>query len=411
MDIFKNIKQEFPVLNNNKELVYFDSGATTLKHQSVIQAEIDYLNYISTNPHSTDYKLGYKSIEFLNETRKLTKEFINAKDEREIIFTNGATHALNQIAFGLSHLLNEGDEILTTSLEHSANLLPWVNVANKTKAVIKPLFLTSEYAIDINKLDQVINSKTKIITFAHISNTTGYVNDIKAIIKKIRSLKDDVIVVVDAAQSAAHAKVDVIDWDVDFLAIASHKMYGPFGVGVLYGKYHLLDQLEPIFYGGGMSLEISKDFKDYKLASLPNKLEAGTPNISGIAAFNQAIKFITSLDVKKIAEHEHNLKKYLIEQIKINDLDKYITFYNINNYSPLLIFNVRNINPQDIAHFLDIKYDIASRAGAHCVRRLADVIGTEITVRITFGVYNTKTDVDKLVDALKNADKFLDALF
>ncbi|AEM68650.1 aminotransferase class V-fold PLP-dependent enzyme [Mycoplasma putrefaciens] len=411
MDKFINIREQFPVLKNNPKMIYFDNGATTLKHQSVIQAELDFLNYISANPHSSDYQTGFQAVEILNQTRSLTREFINAKKDQEIIFTSGATHALNQIAKGLAHLIQPDDEILITSLEHSANLLPWIEVANKTKAVVKPLFLTDHFSIDLDKLELLINSKTRVVSFAHISNTTGYVNDVKKIVQKIRSLNSNTIIVVDAAQSAAHAKIDVQDWDVDFIAIAAHKMYGPFGIGVLYGKYHLLDQLEPLLSGGGMSLEIEHDLINYQLAELPRRLEAGTPNISAIAAFKKTLEFLNDLGIENIASYEHYLKSYLIKQIKSNDLEKYVTFYNINNQSPLLIFNVKNINPQDIAHFLDSKYNIATRAGAHCARRLVDVIDTKLTVRVTFAVYNTTTEIDQLISALKNADKFLDALF
>ncbi|QQY78639.1 aminotransferase class V-fold PLP-dependent enzyme [Mycoplasma mycoides subsp. capri] len=410
-DQFEKIKKQFPLLKKHPNLIYFDNGATTLKPNSVINAQTNYLKNISTNPHSSDYKIGYQSLEILNNTRELVKNFINANHASEIIFTSGTTQSINMIAKGLINLINQDDEILITSLEHSSNLVPWIWLKQKTNAVIKNLELTNDFGIDINKLDQLITPKTKIISFAHISNTTGYINDVKKIIQKIRSINQNVIIVVDVAQSIAHFKVDVKDWDVDFIAFSAHKMYGPFGVGILYGKYQLLDKLEPLNLGGGSSLTISKDFTSYTLKSLPEKLEAGTLNISNIYGFKKAIEFILKIGINNIHLYETKLKQYTIKQIKANHLENKITFYNLNNDSPLLLFNVNQINAQDISSFLDVKYNITSRSGAHCVRRLEDVIHIKSALRISFAIYNTTDEIDKLIDALKNTDKFLDIYF
>ncbi|WP_434323486.1 aminotransferase class V-fold PLP-dependent enzyme [Mycoplasma capricolum] len=410
-DRFTKIRQQFPLLKNHPNLIYFDNGATTLKPNSVIDAEINYLKNISTNPHSTDYKIGFQALEILNETRKTVKQFINANKESEIVFTSGTTQSINMIAKGLVNLINKDDEILITSLEHSSNLVPWIWLKNKTNAIIKNLKLTDEFGIDLSKLEKLITNKTKIVSFAHISNTTGYINDVKKIIKKIRSINKNVIIVVDVAQSIAHFKVDVKDWDVDFIAFSAHKMYGPFGVGILYGKYELLDKLEPLNLGGGSSLAVSKDFTSYTLKTLPEKLEAGTLNISAISAFKKAIEFILDIGINDIHLYEAELKKYVVKQIKNNNLESKITFYNLNNDSPLLIFNVNQINAQDIASFLDVKYNITSRSGSHCARRLEDVINTNSSLRISFAIYNTKAEIDQLILALNNTEKFLDIYF
>ncbi|PTD31373.1 aminotransferase class V-fold PLP-dependent enzyme [Mycoplasma leachii] len=410
-DQFEKIKKQFPLLKKHPNLIYFDNGATTLKPNSVINAQTNYLKNISTNPHSSDYKIGYQSLEILNNTRELVKNFINANHTSEIIFTSGTTQSINMIAKGLINLINQDDEILITSLEHSSNLVPWIWLKQKTNATIKNLELTNDFGIDINKLDQLITPKTKIVSFAHISNTTGYINNVKKIIQKIRSINQNVIIVVDVAQSIAHFKVDVKDWDVDFIAFSAHKMYGPFGVGILYGKYQLLDKLEPLNLGGGSSLTISKDFTSYTLKSLPEKLEVGTLNISNIYGFKKAIKFILKIGINNIHLYETKLKQYTRQQIKANHLENKITFYNLNNDSPLLLFNVNQINAQDISSFLDVKYNITSRSGAHCVRRLEDVIHIKSALRISFAIYNTTDEIDKLIDALKNTDKFLDIYF
>ncbi|WFQ90172.1 aminotransferase class V-fold PLP-dependent enzyme [Mycoplasma feriruminatoris] len=410
-DEFLKLRKQFPLLKNYPNLIYFDNGATTLKPNTVINAEINYLKNISTNPHSTDYKIGYKALEVLNNTREIVKKFINANKTSEIVFTSGTTQSINMIAKGLVNLINKDDEILITSLEHSSNLVPWIWLKQKTNAVIKNLELNDEFGIDINKLDQIITSKTKIVSFAHMSNTTGYTNDVKKIVQKIRSINKNVIIVVDVAQSIAHFKVDVIDWDVDFIAFSAHKMYGPFGIGILYGKYEWLDKLEPLNLGGGSSLAISKDFSSYTLKTLPEKLEAGTLNISAICSFKKAIEFILKIGIDKIHSYEASLKQYVVKKIKENHLDKKITFYNLNNNSPLLLFNVNQINAQDISTFLDVKYNITSRSGAHCVRRLEDVIHIKTALRISFAIYNTKSEIDQLILALKNTDKFLDIYF
>ncbi|AUF83431.1 aminotransferase class V-fold PLP-dependent enzyme [Mesoplasma syrphidae] len=405
------IRKQFPILTRESKLIYFDNGATTLKPKSVIEAEEYYLKTISANPHTNDYQIAYQANEIIAQTRQQTAKFINAASCQEIVFTSGTTFAINQIAQGIKKILKPGDEILTTSLEHSANLLPWIVVAKQVQAKVKTLELNSDGGINLEALKQKITLQTKIVTFAHVSNTFGYENNVLEISKVIRKINPNVIIVVDAAQSVAHTEIDVQKWDIDFLAFSAHKMYGPFGLGILWGKMALLDQLEPLLYGGGMSLTIDENLEDYYLATTPEKFEGGTPNISAIYAFQKSLDFIESISIKEIKSYEKMLKHYFIDQVKQANLQAKIDFYNLDSLSPIVILNVKGINPQDIATFLDLKYHIAARSGSHCARRTVDLINTKVSLRISFAVYNTVEEIDVLIEALKHTDEFLDVLF
>ncbi|WP_026389121.1 aminotransferase class V-fold PLP-dependent enzyme [[Acholeplasma] multilocale] len=404
-------RDHFPVLKNNKGLIYFDNGATTLKPSSVIDAEVKYLEFNGANPHTNDYDNAYLSNEIISNTRTKIANLIGAKNNREIIFTSGTTFSLNQAAFGLKSLIEKDDEIFVTNLEHSSNLLPWINVANQQKAVVKNLILTDDNTIDIDQIKNQITPKTKVVAFAHVSNTIGAENDVESIVKEIRKVNEKVIIVVDAAQSVAHTKIDVTSWDIDLLAFSAHKMYGPFGLGVLWGKAELLNQMEPIIFGGGMSAKIEENLVDYTLSPIPDKFEGGTPNISSIAAFEKAVDFLLEIGVENIKNHEKNLKKYAIQQIEKFNLNETIDFYNLDNDSPILMLNVKGINPQDIATFLDSKYKIATRSGSHCARRVVDSVGVKVSLRISFAIYNTKEEIDILIEALSKSENFLDAIF
>ncbi|ATZ21466.1 aminotransferase class V-fold PLP-dependent enzyme [Mesoplasma tabanidae] len=407
----KEIKKHFPFYDNESDLIYFDSSATSLKIKEVIDAEIKYLNENGTNPHAVDYKKGFEALEIINQARSLTKEFINAKKAEEIIFTSGTTHSINLLANGLKKIINKDDEILVTELEHSANLLPWISLANSVGAKVKKIELNKDFTINIESLKNQLNKKTKLVTFASISNTVGAKNNIKLITKVIKEFNNNIIVHIDAAQSIGHMKSDVTDWNIDFMSWSAHKMYGPFGVGFLYGKYHLLNDLEPLFYGGGMSLKIEEDLVKYTLATLPEKLEGGTPNISAIAGVIESIKFINSIGLNEIENYEVNLKKYFNKKVKENNLENHITFYNLDVESSIILFNVKGVNPQDITNFLDHKYNILVRGGANCARRIEGVIKTKIAIRASFGINNDKAEIDKFIEALKNTNSFLDVLF
>ncbi|ATZ17849.1 aminotransferase class V-fold PLP-dependent enzyme [Mesoplasma melaleucae] len=407
----KDLKHFFPFSNKASNLIYFDSSATSLKVQEVIDAEMKFLSENGSNPYAIDYKKGFEAFELIKQARSLSKTFINANKIEEIVFTSGATHSINLLANGLRNNLKKNDEILLTELEHSANLLPWIAIANKTGAKIKKIALNHDFTINIESLKQMLNNKTKIVTFASVSNTIGALNDIKLITEVIKEFNNDIIVHVDAAQAIGHIKTDVQAWNIDFMSWSAHKMYGPFGVGCLYGKYDLLNTLEPIFYGGRMSLKIEENLVDYTLASIPEKLEAGTPNISGIVGYIAALNFINKIDLHEIEKHELELKEYFVKRVKETNLEDFITFYNLDVKSPIILFNVNGVNPQDITNYLDDKFNISVRGGASCARRIEGVINTKIAVRASFGIHNNKVEIDKLVEALKTVNNFLDVLF
>ncbi|ASZ09007.1 aminotransferase class V-fold PLP-dependent enzyme [Mesoplasma chauliocola] len=406
-----DFKKYFPFYENTVDLVYFDTSATSLKVNQVISAELDYMIKNGTNPHAIDYKKGYEGLQIIEETRELLKQYISASRKEEIVFTSGTTHSINLLAKGLEKIFNESDEILVTELEHSANLLPWIAIANKTKAKVHKLTLNDDFTIDIDSLKKLVNENTKLVTFASVSNTVGSKNNIKLITKVIKKINPNTLVHVDAAQSIGHMRIDVKDLNIDFMSWSAHKMYGPFGVGCLYGKYELLDSLEPLFYGGGMSLKIEQNLVDYTLTSLPEKLEAGTPNISGIVGYKAAIEFVNKIGIDTIEKHELELKKYFIDKIQEKNLNHLIEFYNLHNNAPIVLFNVKGVNPQDITNYLDEKFNIMVRGGANCARRIEGVINTKIAIRASFGINNNKAEIDKFVEALTTVDNFLDALF
>ncbi|WP_106078839.1 aminotransferase class V-fold PLP-dependent enzyme [Mesoplasma coleopterae] len=407
----KNFKKYFPFYDKQSNLIYFDSSATSLKLKKVIEAEMKFLNENGSNPHAVDYKKGFEAFEIIKNARQLTQEFINAKKANEIIFTSGTTHSINLLANGLKKIIKKDDEILVTELEHSANLLPWIALANSIGAKIKKIKLNEDFTIDQEALKLQLSDKTKIVSFASVYNTVGAKNDVKLITNVIKEFNNNIIVHVDAAQSIGHTKNDVTDSNIDFMSWSFHKMYGPFGVGCLYGKYELLNQLEPLFYGGGMSLKIEENLIDYSLSSLPEKLEGGTPNISAIAGVIESIKFINSIGLDQIEEHELTLKDYFKIKVKENNLNDHITFYNLDTKSPIILFNVKGVNPQDITNFLDEKYNVLVRGGANCARRIEGVIGTKIAIRASFGINNNKAEIDQFIEALKNTNSFLDVLF
>lgn len=405
------LMKDFPVLKNNKNLIYFDNAATVLKPKSVIDAEINYLTENGANSHSSDFTNAILANELVTETRSKLVQFLNANDTQEIVFTSGTTHSLNQVAFGLKHLLKSNDEILLTALEHASNLFPWLIVAEEINAQIKMLNLKDNGQIDLNKMSKMISKKTKILAFAHGSNTVGTLNDVAEISALARKINPEIIIVIDAAQTVGHTVIDLKKWNVDFVAFSAHKMYGPFGIGVLWGQKNQLEKLIPLMYGGGMSYSVEQSLTSYQLNPLPERLEAGTINLSGVVGLNAALDYLNQIGLENIQIHETQLKKYAVNQIKKLGLTKTIDFYNLNNDSPLLTFNAKKWNAQDIANFLDHKYKIAVRSGAHCARLTKTVYGSESSVRASFAVYNTKKEIDIFLQALQKVDNFLDIIF
>jgi len=406
----KKWKKHFPFLTKHPKIIYFDTGATALKPKSVIAAQAEYDEIIAANPHSTDYHQAVLANDVLTETRKKVQNFIKAKKSQEIVFTSGTTQSLNIVVNGLKPFLKPNDEVWLTSIEHSSNLLPWIILAKELNLKLREVPLNEDFSIDVKTLVTKMSKKSSVLSFANISNTIGVSNDVAKIVKAVRKQNPEIIVVVDATQAIGHERIDVNKMDVDFLAFSAHKMYGPFGVGVLYGKEQWLEKIPPLTYGGGNNDYINFDNLEYELGYVPGRFEAGTPNMSGIYAFGKAIDFLEKVTIEKIATHEKELKRYLRQQFNKYELNHGITAYNLDNNGPLFLFNVHGLNPQDVAAFLTNSYNIATRSGAHCVRTSEKQIGIQISIRVSLGLYNTFKDVDQLIKALQNLDQVYDHL-
>lgn len=395
-----DVKKDFPVLVNNPNLSYLDTGATALKPYQVINKMDEYYNTYGVNVNRGVYKLSYQATLEYEETRTLTAKFLNAK-EKEIVFTKGATNALNMVALGFGmNYINEGDEIITSELEHHSNVLPWVNVAKKKNANIKYIPLDSTGRITIEGFLQVLSEKTKVIALTYISNVMGYVTPIKEIIKIAH--EKGIIVVVDAAQAVPHMKIDVKELDCDFLAFSAHKMMGPTGFGILYGKYKYLKQMEPIEYGGDMIDTVDKFENEAKDA--PFKFEAGTPAIAEAIAFKEAIKYIESIGYENIQAHEAELLRYAKEKLK--DIEG-ITIYNKDAETGIISFNVNKAHPHDVATIFD-EHEVCLRAGHHCAQLITKWLECIGTLRACIYIYNDYQDIDKFVLAVKEAVKYFE---
>lgn len=390
-------RDDFEILRDSK-IVYFDNGATTLKPDVVRNSIDEYYNKYTSNIHRGDYSNSLKVSGLYDESRLLIKDFIGALYESEIVFTSGTTEAINDIVFGyFKYHLNKGDEVLITESEHASNVLPWFILQRDMGIVVKYIELNDNNEVTIDNLKKAITKKTKVVSIAHITNVIGDVRDIKAISKICH--ENNILIVVDAAQSVAHKKINVVDMDIDFMAFSGHKLYGPTGIGVLYGKFNLLKDLVPRDYGGGMNAVFNKDGY-VELKDLPDKLEAGTPNIEGVIGLCASIKYLNSIGIDKISDYEHSLRAYLIERLE--ELD-FVTVYNKGNVdSSIVTFNIKGVFSQDTAIYLD-KYNICVRAGNHCAKILKNVFNVANTCRISLSFYNTKEEIDLLINVLKNS--------
>ena len=387
-------RDDFNILNTG--IIYFDNGATTLKPKLLGEAISDYYNNYSSNAHRGDYTLSIKASQMYEETRYLVKDMINAKKVSEIAFTSGATDSINKIVFGyFENVLTEDDEVLLTKSEHASNLLPWFELADKLNLKISYIELDENHEVLLENVKKAITDKTKVISIAHVSNVVGDVRPIKQITKLAH--EKEILVLVDGAQSVPHLKVDVQDLDVDFLVFSAHKMCGPTGVGILYGKEELLKDIKPIIFGGGMNADFSMDgTRIYK--TMPDRLEAGTPNIAGVIGFGYIIKYLMDIGFDNIHKYEIELKKYLVDRLK--EVPE-VTIYNVHSKSGIVTINYDGIFPQDLSIYLD-KYNICTRAGNHCAKILKEEIHIKNTCRISLYFYNNKKEIDKLVELLKN---------
>lgn len=395
-------RDDFPAIDNN--LIYFDNSATSLKPKCVIDKMMEYYSKYTSNIHRGEYNNAIRTNKEYDETREVVKNFIHAKTMEEIVFTSGTTDSLNTIVFGyFKNILNKDDEVLITKSEHASNVLPWFVLEKMGKCTIKYIPLNQNHEVTLENVKKSINKNTKVISIAHVSNVIGDIRDIVGIGKIAKD--NNLYFVVDAAQSVSHINIDVIKSNISFLAFSGHKMCGPTGVGVLYGKNEYLKDLVPLKYGGGMNESFDSD-KSYILKNFPISLEAGTPPIAEVIGLKEAINYVTSIGVDNIHKHELELKKYLIS--KIENMDN-IIIYNKHTESGIVTFNIKNVFAQDTSIYLNT-YGIAIRAGNHCAKILKDEIGIKNTCRISFYIYNTFEEVDKLVEALKNSDKLYDVV-
>ena len=399
--------KDFPLLHtqmNGKPIAYLDNGATTQKPEQVIRAICGYYGGCNANPHRGAYALSVEATEIYENARKVTAQFINAKRPEEIIFTKNATEALNLVAYsyGLTNV-GKGDEIVITIAEHHSNLVPWQHVAKAKGATLKYIYLEKDGNLSDEDIETKITEKTKLVAVTQVSNVLGLKNDVKKVAKKAHSV--GAVVVVDGSQSVAHQKVDVQDIDADFFAFSGHKMLSPMGIGVLYGKYDILDAMPPFLMGGDMIEYVQE--QDTTFAELPAKFEAGTQNVGGAAGLQAAIEYLGKIGFDRIEAIEQELVDYALPQLR--ELP-YIELYGCDstrdNKTGIIAFNVKDVHPHDVATILD-STGVAVRAGHHCAQPLHRYLGLNASCRASFYLYNTKEDVDRWIAALKKVRKVL----
>ena len=406
-DVYE-LRKQFPMLNGtkmqNKPLVYLDNCSTTFKPQCVIDAISEYYTKYTANSHRGDYDLLYQMDVKVDQARKTVADFIGA-DTKEVVFTDGATGALNLVAYGYGlKNLKKGDEIIISVSEHASNVLPWFRISELTGAVIKYVPLTDDGRLVPENILKVITKNTRIVSLAQVGNVLGYIVDVKGFAEIAHEY--GAIMVVDGAQSVPHMRVNFKDLDIDFLAFSAHKMCGPTGIGALVGKYDLLCSMDPLLCGGGMNSTFKKDGEvDYRLP--PEKFEAGTQNLAAILGFKKAIEFIESVGIDAIHEHDQALVEYAIKELE--GLDN-IIIYNKNSHNGILTFNIKGIFSQDEATLLNYK-GIAIRSGEHCAKILDNYLGTKATCRMSTYLYTTKEDIDAFINAIKEGGDILDAYF
>ena len=389
-------RNDFPMLN--KEIIYFDNGATTFKPQVVVDAICDYYTKYTSNAHRGDYNLSLTVDKLYEEVREKVRHFINANSPSEIIFTKGTTESLNMIVFGfMKYKLNKGDEVILTKAEHASNVLPWLELEKDLGIIIKYIPLDKDLKVTMDNLKTVVTKKTKVISIAHVTNTLGDIRDVEKIGNFCK--ENNFYFIIDGAQSVPHLKTDVKKFNCDFLCFSAHKMLGPTGVGVLYGKYELLDKMRPLCFGGGMNSSFEA-YGDQEYKELPTRLEAGTQNIAGVIGLGAAIDYIEEIGIENIHNHEIALKHYLLDQIK--DIPN-VKVYNKSIESGTVLFNLDNVFAQDTSIYLN-NYNICVRAGNHCAKILKDELGIKNTCRITLYLYNNKEEIDKLIKVLKNSE-------
>ena len=395
-------REDFPMMNTG--YIYLDNGATTWKSNKVLNSITEYYTSYTANAHRGDYDLSLRVDKEYESTREVVRNFINAKRKEEIVFTSGTTDSLNIIAEGyFRHHLNKDDEIIITYSEHASNVLPWFRLQNEIGIKVVYCPLNENHEVTIDNLKKVITNKTRVISLAHITNVIGDVRPIKEICSLAH--QNNILVVVDGAQSVPHLKTDVQDLDIDFLAFSGHKMTGPTGIGVLYAKYELLNEIKPINLGGGMNEEFDTPWS-IELKPIPTRLEAGTPNIEGVIGLKAAIEYLNEIGMNNIHQHELKLRNLLVQKLKEIP---HVTIYNEHSNSGIVAFNVDGVFAQDVAVYLN-KHKVCVRAGNHCAKVLKNEIKVANTVRASIYLYNTEEEILKLVELLRSKDKVINEM-
>lgn len=387
-------REDFPMLKNG--IIYFDNGATTFKPKIVIDKINSYYSLYTSNAHRGDYDISLIVDKSYEEVREKVKNFINSRDSKEIVFTSGATMSLNMVVFGfMKYNLKSGDEVLLTKSEHASNILPWLELEREIGIKVKYIPLNENYELDLEEVKRNITKNTKVISIAHVTNTIGDVRPVEEIGKLCHD--NNIYFVLDGAQSVPHLKTDVRKINCDFLCFSGHKMLGPTGIGVLYGKEELLENMKPLILGGGMNSSFTDSF--YELKEVPTRFEAGTQNIEGVIGLGCAVDYLSKLDMEEVHSYELELRKYLIEKLeKIPN----VKVYNKNVVSNTVLFNLDNVFAQDTSVYLN-KHNICVRAGNHCAKILKDELGIKNTCRISLYFYNTKEEIDELVNVLEKS--------
>ena len=393
--------QDFPILQtkmNGRPIVYLDNGATTQKPEAVIKAVADYCTYCNANPHRGAYELSVKATDIYETARVRTQKFIGAARPEEIVFTKNATEALNLVAYSYGRAnIREGDEIVITISEHHSNIVPWQFVAKARGATLKYIYLAEDGNLSAEDIAAQITEKTKIVAVTHVSNVLGLVNDVRTIADRAHAV--GAVIVVDGSQSVPHIAVDVQAMDADFFAFSGHKMLSPMGIGVLYGKYDILDAMPPFLFGGDMIDYVGE--QETTFAELPAKFEAGTQNVSGASGLIAAIDYLEKVGFDRIETIERDLISYALPKLReLPFVELYGCDSTRDNKTGIITFNVKDVHPHDVASILD-SYGVAIRAGHHCAQPLMRYLGQNATCRASFYLYNTHEDIDRFVEALK----------
>ena len=393
----KDIRKEFPIYSNIPDLVYLDSGATSLKPKCVLDKMNEYYSRYGVNIHRGVYKLSYQATDEYDKAREIVSKFINS-EFKEVVFTRNVSDALNKICLMLENRLNENDEVITSELEHHSSVLPWMNACERRKAKLTYIPLNDEGRITVENFKKVLTDKTKVVAITLVSNVMGYLTPIKEIIDLAH--EKNIIVIVDAAQAIQHYKIDEKQLDCDFLAFSGHKALGPTGIGVLYGKKKILKTLQPIEFGGDMNEEV--DLYNVDIKDIPYRFETGTPPIAEAIGLGRALEYLTELGLDNIHKHEQELHSYAIE--KLSQIEG-ITIYNKTSDVGIISFNVNGVHPHDAATFFD-EASICIRAGHHCAQLITKWLQCVGTLRASIYIYNTYEDIDKFIEVVKNTVDF-----